>query len=698
MAFHPITAFKNPVSRPRAIIWTGVVLIALCLFMNVVIGATSSYWFCAEICHAVQDDAIDSYNRSTHSKVSCISCHMPAGGDPVSFLIHKAEALKELPMTFLGTYTEPLNGESEVSLNKVMFPDTQCTQCHNLENRTVTPNPGIIIDHDVHTASGVRCTFCHNRVAHNESGDYMPRLQTPGSDEPPRKHEDYMAMTACYRCHGIEKGSPASGACGACHPKGFDLKPADHKVANFMGQHGTAAMGEVTRIEEAVKHFGVESPTPESKTASVEKLTAEKDEKSHGKFEWPVAPVETINRCYTCHDQKTFCDSCHGMQMPHPSNFTKPAAPGDAKGHPAISKDPKLAEKCVMCHGQNKETAFCSTCHHGTSVKWKYDKAADWTAKQHSAAVGTTGVASCTTRCHTIKFCNDCHANLKSVPVSHQAANFTKPAAPSMTVYGKTPAPVAAGHATAALKSTEQCGVCHGEGGVNSAFCKSCHKLDMPHDANFKKFHSNQDRAICANCHGFKEVCSSCHHIGAGPQTAWMKAHGGSVNTNSSETCLGKCHKQETCVNCHQGQKVIPPSHVDTAKFVKGGGHVELFKADAKNCTFCHAGDPAALQNSDFCKSCHKLDMPHAKGTSAQKFEHKDAFAKGEYKKEVCANCHSQRFCDTCHHKESTAETEWMYYHPTIVHKSGADGCFQCHKEIECSQCHVNLSKRGLLR
>lgn len=685
MAFHPITAFKNPVTRPRAIIWTGVVLALLCLVMAAMVAATSSYWFCAEVCHKVQDDSINTYNRSTHANVSCISCHMPADANVVAFLLHKAEALAELPMTAMSTYRIPLNGEDEVSLNKKMFPDTQCTQCHDLKHRTVTPSNGIIIDHEIHTNSGVRCTMCHNRIAHNEEG-YTFVNSDPKTGKLNVGHDNFMKMSACYRCHGLEKGSPAPGTCSTCHPKTFKLKPADHEVADFMKQHGELAKEETKRVAEAEKEYGVKSPDAQAKTQYVEKLAAEKDEKAKGEFEWPVAPMKTINRCYTCHDKATFCNTCHGVEMPHPSSFIKE--------HPKAVQEQKLYPKCVMCHGDNNKTNFCNKCHHGTSVGWTYDVNADWTNGQHAKAVAKSGIDSCTKQCHTAQFCADCHKNLKSAPASHKVANFVTPAAPNMTVYGQSKAKVTAGHALAAQKSTKQCEICHGTGGANAAFCKACHKLDMPHQDSFKKFHSNSNPATCQQCHNVKEVCSNCHHVGASTTSPWLDVHGPSVNKNGYKTCVGPCHKKTDCTTCHMKNKVMPPSHKAT-DFVKGGTHAAAFKKDAENCTFCHAGDAATLANSTFCKGCHKLDMPHKiTANSPQKFEHKTGFANKTLTKEMCVNCHTKQFCDACHHTKSVAGQDWMYYHPNIVRKDGADECYKCHQETYCSHCHVNLNKK----
>lgn len=683
MAFHPITAFKNPVTRPRAIIWTGTILAILCLVMVVMVGATTSYWFCAEICHKVQDDSIFTYNRSTHSKVSCVSCHMPVNANVVTYLIHKVEALAELPMTVAGTYSIPLNAESEVSLNKKMFPDTQCTQCHDLENRVVNSSDGIIIDHAVHTDAGVRCTMCHNRVAHNEVGYNFVNVD-PKTGKKNTGHDNFMSMTACYRCHGLEKGSPAPGTCSSCHPKDFKLKPKDHETADFMKQHGELALEEVKHVQEIEKETGVASPDPAAKTDYVNKLMAEAELPAKGEFEWPVAPEGTINRCYTCHDQKTFCDSCHGVQMPHPTEFLA--------DHSKQANDPKLAKKCVMCHGENSKTAFCSSCHHGKEVNWEYNKTQSWTNGQHAKAVAKSGIDSCTKQCHDTKFCSDCHSKMTKAPESHDAKNFTYPSTPSVTVYGKTPAKVTAKHAVAALESTQQCEICHGTGGINAKFCKDCHGMEMPHNDSFKKFHSKQNPAKCQKCHDFKQVCSNCHHIGASTTKPWLSVHGASVNKNGYSTCVGPCHKKSDCTSCHMKRNVMPASH-KSSKFVKGGLHAKTFEKDAENCTFCHAGNKDTLANSKFCKSCHKLDMPHPITDSPQKFEHKKQFEEKKFTKKTCANCHAQRFCDACHHKQSVKGKDWMYYHPSVVRKDGAQGCYECHDETYCSHCHVNLRR-----
>ncbi|MDZ4179471.1 MAG: NapC/NirT family cytochrome c, partial [Coriobacteriia bacterium] len=85
MAKISLDGFKDPVRRPRYIIWTGAAVLLMAAVVIVALGVTSTYWFCAEGCHKVQDDTILAYDRSSHAEVSCMACHMPVNADPVTF-------------------------------------------------------------------------------------------------------------------------------------------------------------------------------------------------------------------------------------------------------------------------------------------------------------------------------------------------------------------------------------------------------------------------------------------------------------------------------------------------------------------------------------------------------------------------------------------------------------------------------------
>ncbi len=377
--------FKDPTRRPRYIVWTLVALLVLAAVMIVALGVTSTRWFCAEGCHKVQDDTIKAYQRSSHSEISCMSCHMPVGASPVIFVLHKAEALGELYLTVTDNFELPLNGESEVALT---MPATQCTQCHNTQKRNITPASGVKIDHDVHAKKEVTCAICHNRIAHKE--DFPLTLTDPKTGKKNRKHENFSKMTACFRCHSQNKtpegGLEAPGKCLACHTADFELKPESHREPGFFPKgHAKLAKVEASRV-------AVFDKVSESKgKAEGEAENSEAEGVGPG-----LVKVESLNECYTCHAE-SFCVDCHGVPMPHPAQFREK--------HGAYGK--KAPKVCAKCHGS--ATGFCNECHHGTSIGWNYDPAMRWRV-QHPGAVANVGASTCF-QCHAPTYCADCHVN-----------------------------------------------------------------------------------------------------------------------------------------------------------------------------------------------------------------------------------------------------------------------------------------------
>lgn len=388
-------SFKNPVTRPRAIIWTGVGILAFGLFFLVAVAATSSYWFCAEICHAVQDDSIYAYQNSSHNKVSCLACHMPAGADPVTFMLHKAVALKEIPLTLFSKYEIPLNGTSHLALDGAHMPSTQCTQCHDLSTRTVTPSAGIIINHDAHSNRNISCTACHNRIAHDEGEGYTPRNVDPNTGILNVGHADFMGMDACFRCHrladdGVEPATPyksAGGECKLCHTADFDLVPASHKEANFVkDKHGKMALDETAKVADQL--------AKEKEGDHKAKDPAKMNDEELALVGLPA--MQSVNTCYTCHS-KQFCIDCHGgVEMPHPAEFAKDHGE-QGLANPA---------SCAKCHG---ETNTCSSCHHSDPnvPGYTFDQNATW-LQQHDDSALKTGPAACF-ECHQPTFCSHCH-------------------------------------------------------------------------------------------------------------------------------------------------------------------------------------------------------------------------------------------------------------------------------------------------
>ncbi len=377
----PLAAFSDPVRRPRAIIWSGVAVLVLAVVVIFALGVTSTRWFCSKSCHKVQDDTVLAYESSSHANISCMACHGYADGNIIKFVLHKAKSLGEVYLTVTKRYELPLNAESHLAVSGKDMDSEQCEQCHG-PNRVATPSDGVLIDHKAHKDKGIRCTICHNRVAHPE--DFELTLADPTTGKPNRKHADFMKMKWCFRCHtqnpgAVAEGQPktveeeaseegtgaeelevaalpvtyeAPGACSACHPADFELKPANHLERGFYAKKGAS--------------------------------------KGHADM-----ALEDREYCATCHNLDKFCSGCHGLTMPHPTDFAKNH--GDV-GH----TKPKVCDNCHGKIGASSETEFCDNCHHQQAKP-----GTPW-VKQHFNIVRETGASPCF-ECHKATYCARCH-------------------------------------------------------------------------------------------------------------------------------------------------------------------------------------------------------------------------------------------------------------------------------------------------
>lgn len=371
--------WKNPNKRPRYIMWAGAGLMGLAAFVIAAVMATSNRWFCSDVCHLVMDDAIIAYETSPHANISCMACHTKVKANPVPFLLHKAEfGIDGVYKVATGTYHLPPNPESEVAFET---PMEQCTQCH-AGYKSINASAGMKIDHKAHKEAGVACTICHNRVAHQEKQE----LTLAGNT----KHEDFMEMEGCFRCHSQETGAEAPGRCDACHTEEFELEPETHAQPAFYkpfgdsSGHAELAKQDQERLAEVASEKGDE---------------AEKAESAHGEESEhkDIPGMQEVSYCGQCHT-RTFCDDCHGMEIPHPESFKE--------DHSASGKNPAA---CGKCHaGSKKEAAstdFCSDCHHkdgNTKKPW---------FPQHPAQAkkSTDGCFEC----HTSMYCETCHVSGK---------------------------------------------------------------------------------------------------------------------------------------------------------------------------------------------------------------------------------------------------------------------------------------------
>ena len=112
-------------------------------------------------------------------------------------------------------------------------------------------------------------------------------------------------------------------------------------------------------------------------------------------------------------------------------------------------------------------------------------------------------------------------------------------------------------HGRAAEQNRQPCAMCH-----ETAFCTSCHGLQMPHPSGWVKGpngHSDfakTNSKVCVQCHGEgPTMCSMCHHKayepGPGP---WASNHAPSAKRRGIALCLS-CHDPLFCVKCHTSHR-----------------------------------------------------------------------------------------------------------------------------------------------
>ncbi len=175
-----------------------VAILTLIILGGAVIALTSQPQFCG-LCHIVRPD-ISSWEKSSHSKVNCLACHVEPGF--FNLLKEKAGAVKEPILFITGHYENPLNKDSELAKE---ISDESCLQCHKVKEseEQVTYATGIKMNHSVHTEVGLHCTQCHNRIAHPIEG---------------KGYKNFLSMEYCFSCHN---GRALKNECSLCHTEVF---------------------------------------------------------------------------------------------------------------------------------------------------------------------------------------------------------------------------------------------------------------------------------------------------------------------------------------------------------------------------------------------------------------------------------------------------------------------------------------------
>jgi hypothetical protein len=257
----------HPKSRRRLLIGAAVLLVVAVMLVLPGISTLQPQYY--ERYPDVRE-AVALWETSTHSRMSCGSCHIEPG-----FVAHVAFGFKSVP----AFYSQLIQGPSETNLLGAP-PSEACLRCHTL-SRAVSADGDVRIPHRAHIEIlGVECVACHLELVHYES--------PLGLNRPP--------MTMCMeQCHDGER---AGQECDKCHTR--KNVPDDHRQPQWLEVHR----------EESEKQDcgGCHAWTPDF----CDECHKDRPRSHEGNWKKLHAPraTEKSDGCSFCHDDQ-FCLDCH---------------------------------------------------------------------------------------------------------------------------------------------------------------------------------------------------------------------------------------------------------------------------------------------------------------------------------------------------------------------------------------------------
>jgi hypothetical protein len=366
---------------------------------------------------------IIKFNHKLHIKdvgVKCTDCHTA---------VSASESLKDN----LNPLQKDCAGCHDVKDAK------NCSYCH-FDNQNVKLEPTqkeLNFSHKYHIETQKKqCTDCHGGL------DQVKYASESPTEFPP--------MQTCANCHNKQT---ATNNCEACHTNLTGLKPKDHLQTNFLNEHKIVSNLDVRdncmmchsdnfcqACHSPVKYFGENAKnnfyTPyytkegavRTDRGALQKLTNMHD--LNYRFTHGLDANQRTFECKTCHDQATFCGSCHqngngevitGI-LPHSHtqpNFTTIGVGTGGGLHADLAR--KDIEQCQSCHDAEGSDPVCIRCHFDNDgIKGTHPKTHEsgFMHDEHGIWHDTKG-AVCFT-CHTdpnarpdgrkgIGFCGYCH-------------------------------------------------------------------------------------------------------------------------------------------------------------------------------------------------------------------------------------------------------------------------------------------------
>lgn len=230
----------------------------------------------------------------------------------------------------------------------------------------------------------------------------------------------------------------------------------------------------------------------------------------------------------------------------------------------------------------------------------------------------------------------------------------------------------------------------HLEKGIN---CRDCHAgIETAGDNGPLHLPETRD---CVRCHQKphdERACSGCHGESHTRQSATM-ARESLKFTHAAH--LPRLRGQ--CMRCHEGVTQDAES-VRPAMPVCLGCHEHKEQFATRNCDACHVDLPGEHVLPD-SHMAHEGNFLRAHGAQALA------------SRDLCASCHAERFCASCHGVTAAVLPERLQFEDPMkpgVHRAGffarhaneartqAGLCTTCHSPSSCEDCHAKRDVRAV--
>ncbi len=275
----------------------------------------------------------------------------------------------------------PMSANAVTESDRIVFPhdlhfeeEIACTDCHEgIAGSTAAaqqffPEMDFCADcHDVDDED--ECSMCHTNA--DEAGDYRRRVYGAGRFS----HAAHLAQDmTCATCHG----EPAAASptvpdkpdcrvchetadnytdCRLCHAAAQQLLPLDHGPS-WQNGHGLLA------LEDLGSCYQCHTENTCQECHSGDNVRPRSHRLNYA-FDHALEARGQEMQCTTCHEDPTYCSSCHIAERILPQDHSQAGWVRSAGGGQHATEGVFNLESCIACHDTGATEPSCARCHVG---------------------------------------------------------------------------------------------------------------------------------------------------------------------------------------------------------------------------------------------------------------------------------------------------------------------------------------------